>query len=73
MTVDEYLAAGGMITRCPPAICAYTTARLPPAALDFHIARWAEQERAKKAETVKQRRSRIAREAVARREARRKK
>ena len=59
MTVDEFLAQGGAITRCPPAICAETRAVLPDEVRLWHVERHRAQERARKDETPFERRSRV--------------
>jgi hypothetical protein len=59
MTVDEYLAKGGKITRCPPAIVGATTAVLPDEVRRFHAERWDAEERRKQNETAYERRSRV--------------
>lgn len=54
-------------TKCPPAYAAPSSATLPKTAVEFHIRRFAEQERALKAESPLQRRQRLSRAHIAER------
>jgi len=64
VTTDEWIARHG-VTKCPPAICAETTAVLPKDVREWHYDRWLEQERARKNETPRERRQRVMRSSYA--------